>query len=522
MPKLSRPFVVVSAALVMVAATAALPLACDEGVRPLAAEEPTYRDDVAAILDAKCARCHANDAPAAGYRTNGYAGAIGCTAAGKVAVLPADAAPLLLVLARPDHRDFVTGDELAKLTRWVATGAQSVRAGVHPRSFADPRSASGHAAQLRATRYRALTDPGGDTNACTQCHDGAGPRPSDVIAAAPGATSCTTCHTDNGGVIACTTCHGAPGRPFPPRDPCFYPSETKNDVHAAHAAKSPARATGLDCAACHPRPVFGALDGAHTDGYVEVWFDGKTSGREAQWDSASRRCTGTCHDRGGTQPSPAWSAGNAPLDCNSCHTSPPKDHFTGPCSGCHKEANATGTALVAPLLHVNGKVDLGDGSGGCGACHGSGNSPWPSTGAHPAHQAPAGAAPVACETCHAVPGPNDGHPRSAGAAVIRLAGLATRGGRAASYDPATKSCAATYCHDGPGASAVGRAPRWTDGAPARACGSCHSTPPPPPHAQLTACGLSSCHQGITDATGLTITAAGRTVHVNGVVDRAVP
>ena len=423
------------------------------------------------------------------------------------------------MLATPDHKDFATDAERATLTRWVATGAQSTHPGVHPRSFADPRSATGHAAQLRATRYRSLTDAN-DDNACARCHDGAGPRPSGVIASAPGATACTTCHTDDDGVNACTTCHGAPGRPYPPRDPCFYPSDAKSDAHAAHSAPSPARATPLDCAACHPRPLPGQLDGAHTDGYVEVWFDQGVAGREAKFDSSARRCTGTCHDRGGTNPTPTWTSGNPPLDCNSCHASPPKDHFTGPCSSCHEEANATGTALASPRLHVNGKVDIGDGTGGCGACHGTGNSPWPTTGAHPAHQAPAGAAPVACETCHTVPGPNDAHPLRAAPAVVRLAGLATRNAHPATYDPATKTCAATYCHDGPGAAV--KAPRWTDGAPARACGACHSTPPPPPHAQFTSCGLSSCHEGITDTSGLTVTAAGRTVHVNGMVDRSVP
>jgi predicted CxxxxCH...CXXCH cytochrome family protein len=128
--------------------------------------------------------------------------------------------------------------------------------------------------------------------------------------------------------------------------------------------------------------------------------------------------------------------------------------------------------------------------------------------------------PVACETCHAVPGPNDAHPLRAGAATVRLVGLATNDAHPASYDPVTKTCASTYCHDGPGAKVS--APRWDDGEPARACGGCHSTPPPAPHPQLTACGLSSCHQGITDTSGLVLTAAGRTVHVNGLVDRSAP
>ena len=367
--------------LTVLLCAAAQPLGCRGDVRPLA-DEPTYRDDAAAILDARCARCHANGAPAGGFIANTYAGAIGCTASGRSTVLPKDAAALLEILAQPDHRDFVDGDQRAILERWVATDAQSVRAGVHPRSFADPRSPSGHAAVLRASRYRPLTDRE-DVQACARCHDGDGARPDAITA-------------------------------------------------------------------------LGAFDGAHTDGYVEIEFDHAVAGREAQWSESERRCTGTCHDRGGSRPTPTW---------------------------------------------------------------GSGTSPWPKTGAHAAHQAPSSAAAVACETCHAVPGPGDAHPLRAGAAVVRLAGLAMRGGAPPTYDAATKTCAATYCHAGSGASAS--APRWTDGAPARACGSCHATPPPPPHAQSASCGASTCHEGIT-TNALAITPADRPVHVNGQIDRHLP
>ena len=371
--------------------------------------------------------------------------------------------------------------------------------GVHPRSFADPRSPTGHATVLRAARYRALHDPA-DPDACAQCHDGAGPRPANVLFAAPGATECTSCHTEPGGVSACSTCHVAP-----------FASEARNDAHSAHSA--------LDCSTCHPRPAIGDFSGPHADGYVEVWFDQTTSGRAARFDGKSRGCTGTCHDRGGTTPSPIWRSDGPALDCNSCHASPPKAHFTGPCTSCHAEANATGTALTARRLHANGEVDLGDGSGRCGACHGSGDSPWPSTGAHAAHASPTGAAPVACETCHVVPGPNDAHPLRGGAVTARLAGLATKGGRRATYDPATQTCASTYCHEGAGGAV--KAPRWTDPVPVRACGSCHATPPPAPHPQLASCAAASCHAGIT-TDELTISAAGRAVHVNGSIDRRLP
>lgn len=434
-------------------------------------------------------------------------------------MLPSDAAPLTRALERADHREIVTSSERATLIAWVEGGAQGVRPGVHPNRFADPRSPTSHAHALRAARYSPLLDPG-DRDACAHCHEGAGPRPAGITSAAPGATACTSCHAEKEGVNACSTCHGAPGRPFPPSDACFFPDVRKDDVHAAHAAPSKSRSEPLDCSSCHPKPELGTFVGPHGDGHVEVWFDYAVAGREARFDGASRTCAGTCHDRGGSHPGPAWAKLAAPLDCNGCHASPPPAHYPGPCASCHREADAVGTALVAPKLHANGKVDLGDGSGECGACHGSGDSPWPSTGAHGAHANPSAAAPVACETCHVVPGPNDRHPLRAGAVTIRLAGLATRGARPATYDAATKTCAATYCHDGAGANALTRSPRWIDGASARTCGSCHSTPPPAPHPQDATCGSSTCHDGITS--GLTITAAGRAVHVNGLIDRRAP
>ncbi len=503
-----------------------LPFACTGESRPLL-DVPTYRNGVGGILDAKCARCHAGDAPAAGFRVDRYRGTIGCTSSG-------ERVDLARTLDRTDHRGFVTDEERATLVLWAATGTQSVRSGVHPPGFADPRLPTGHAAVLRDARYRPLIDPT-DHDACATCHEGAGARPEGITLTAPGATSCTTCHAESKSAGACSTCHGAPGRDYPPRDPCLFRTVgAQTDPHAAHAAASRSRVDGLECAACHPRPIAtadtlaGVLVGTHGDGYVEVWFDHAVSGRDARFDGAAgKRCTGTCHDRGGSDTTPVWrsnaNANGSGLTCNSCHASPPPAHFSGPCSSCHREANAAGTALIAPRLHINGKVDVGDGSGRCGGCHGSGDDPWPATGAHPAHASPSSAAPVACETCHVVPGPSDPHPARTGDGVasVRLAGLATRGGSPATYDKATQSCASTYCHAGAGASLEGKAPRWNQGASAIVCGACHSTPPPLPHPQSLTCSASACHEGITSS-ATAISAGGRAAHVNGRVDRALP
>lgn len=466
-------------------------------------QAPTYRDGVAELFRAKCAQCHAGPAPAGGWRADSFAGAVGCVASGASAIAPVDGqrALILAALARPDHASLLSPEERASLERWLAVGAPSTRGGAHPASFFDPRSPDSHGSFLRAKRYQPMLNAG-DDDACGRCHEGVPAKPGGFAFAAPGATSCTACHDEPGGTFACGTCHGAPGKLFPPRDPCFHPEAATDRAHPAHAGPSASRADGLPCSACHPQPAASDLGGTHTNGRVEVWFDYALAGREARFDPATKKCAGTCHAHGGARPEVAWS--DAPMKCNDCHGAPPPDHYRGSCTSCHREANANGTELVSPKLHVNGRVDLGDGSGRCGACHGQGDSPWPSTGAHPAHAVPSDAKPVACETCHEVPGPGDRHPVGRGGAAVRLSGMAISGGSRATYDASTKSCASTYCHAGAGASVP--APRWTDGPSARACGACHAAPPPPPHSPSTAC--EQCHGPRTKAT-----------HVDGFVTR---
>lgn len=429
-------------------------------------------------------------------------------------------APILTALDRPDHAGFASADERATLRQWLAAGARSRREGVHTAGFTDPRSPESHGAFLRARRYRPMLDVT-DADACGRCHDGAPARPPGVSAAAE-ATACTTCHTEPAGPLGCGTCHGGPGRAYPPRDPCFFPADPPSPAHAAHAGGSPSREGGLACSTCHPTPTSGEPAGAHANTHVEVWLD-PTFGRTGAFDPTTKRCTDTCHARGGARPTPSWITGEARMGCGDCHESPPSRptaHYAGACTSCHSEANATGAGLTASRLHLNGVVDLGDGSGACGACHGRGADPWPSTGAHAAHARPSGAAPVACETCHEVPVPGAGarHPRGGGA-TVRLSGLAIRGGRRAAWDPATKTCAGTYCHEG--ANARAPAPRWTDGPAAATCGACHAIPPPAPHAASATCSSAGCHVGTTAPDGA-LTPAGKAVHVNGSVDSRVP
>lgn len=464
-------------------------------------------------MQAQCAACHGPARAEAGFRVDSYLATIGCLDDGRPATVqaPPALAPLAAVLERADHRTYLGAEDRAAVLRWLALGAPAGR-GVHEAAFVDPRSPDSHGAFLRARRYRPML-AADDPARCATCHEGTGQAMS--TAAAPGATACTTCHGEPEGVRACSTCHGTAGAAFPPRNSCFFPGDARGS-HAAHVQPGPVRTVGLACATCHPTPTApGDFALAHGDGVVEVWLDRGAAGNAATFDAATQQCAVACHAQGGARPKPAW--GEAAMTCVDCHGSPPEGHLVGACSGCHAEANADGTSLRDPVLHLNGRVDLGDGSGTCSSCHGHSGDPWPTSGAHQAHAHPAAAAPVACATCHDVPGPGAPHPRG-GPAAVRLSGLAASSARRPTYDAATKSCAGTYCHAGSGGAAT--VPRWDQGNSAVACGSCHAAPPPAPHVQLASCGGSSCHEGSTTGPNA-LSPAGAARHVDGRIDRGL-
>jgi predicted CxxxxCH...CXXCH cytochrome family protein len=343
-----------------------------------------------------------------------------------------------------------------------------------------------------------------DAEACGRCHAGAPATPAGVTSSAPGAPSCTACHSQPGGPLACTTCHGDP---------------PTTGAHAAHLGPS-ASARGFACATCHPTPGAGVLGGTHGNGSVEVVFDASVVTPEASYDATTSACAVSCHDRGGARARPTWSDA-APMTCADCHGSPPASHFPGACNACHVEANAGGTALSGGRLHMNGRVDLGDGSGTCAACHGADGDPWPRTNAHPAHESPAVTAPVACASCHPVPsavldpGHLDGH------AQVAFAGRAVDRGARPAWDGAT--CVSVACHGAGLVDPPAIVPAWTDSShAASACGACHGIPPSQ-HTPSTSCDRSICHGSEIDrhADGsLSIATSGRALHIDGTIEAA--
>jgi predicted CxxxxCH...CXXCH cytochrome family protein len=357
-----------------------------------------------------------------------------------------------------------------------------------------------------------MLDPD-DPGACGRCHEGSPAHPGDVAHPAPGAPACSTCHAEPGGPLACTTCHGSgPGK--------AYPAGT----HAAHVEPSKANAAGIACATCHPMPGAAAvIGGSHGNGSVDVVFDVKRTGAEASWDAAKQACAVGCHDQGGTRPRPTWSD-TVPIACGDCHGAPPARHYPGVCTTCHREANATGTALAGGPMHMNGQVDLGDGSAKCGACHGGDpndrGNPLPATDAHGAHANPTLTVPVACGDCHAVPQDIHAPGHMDGRVGVTLAGRALDRSSVPTYDAAASSCAGVACHGAGLVDPPAIVPAWRDtSGAASACGACHPTPPSM-HTPSTSCDRSVCHGAeVRRANGvLSITDFGKSLHVNGVTD----
>jgi predicted CxxxxCH...CXXCH cytochrome family protein len=450
-----------------------------------------------------------------------FLGTIACVAPSNApATLPPDPrAPILAALDTSPHVGLLSAVERATLTSWVEGGTPAFQAAAHDPSIIDPRAPGFHGTLLRAIRWSSMLDPG-DPDACGRCHDGAPVRPNGVTMAAPGAPSCTSCHDQPGGVLACSTCHGDGATDYPPRDPCFFPGDVAG-AHAVHVESSPIRAAGLPCSTCHPVPGNPVIGGLHGDGIVEVTFDPTLVPGAPSYDRSTGACAVYCHEQGGAKPLVTWTEAPSPVGCGDCHGSPPSGHYLGPCTGCHAEANATGTSLSPGPLHLNGKVDLGNGSGQCGACHGTGESPWPTTAAHPAHQTPTLTAALACANCHVVPTEILDPVHLDGTVHVVFSGLATARGAAPAWDGT--QCTNVACH-GANLADPAAVPAWDDTSGAQAkCGACHGIPPSQ-HTASASCNRSDCHGGevTLDSNGAPlISESGKTLHIDGIIEPAL-
>ena len=514
----------------VVASLALSALTCT-GERDSSPVSPVYRSDVDKILTERCATCHSGDLPKGGWNATTYLGAIACVDPTKaVAVLPPDGtAPILRALDDSTHKNLPsapTEAERARLVAWVSGGSPAFPGTAHPPGIIDPRSPAFHGKLLRDERWAPMMDAK-NPMACGRCHEGApSGRPDKVVGTAPGATDCRTCHTDTNGPLACATCHGDGPRAAPPRNLCFFPGDAdRAGAHVAHVNPGPNHGVGLPCSTCHaapnPNDPASILTGTHANGAVEIVFDPGVV-KEGSYDPQTKTCTVSCHHRGGTRPIVTWKD-QGPLDCNSCHTAPPQPHYTGKaCTFCHHEANATGTALSPGPLHVNGKVDLGDGSGKCGACHGTGDDPWPTVGAHPAHKNPKVTTPLDCTSaCHLVPAQlhDPAVPSHLNGTIdLVFGGHALDRGSSPQWNGT--SCTNVGCH-GTGLMAKPPVtPVWTD-PKTGACGTCHALPPESIHTPNTNCDRVECHGSEIERDPLNapvISTSGKTLHINGLID----
>ncbi|MDF1565163.1 MAG: cytochrome c3 family protein [Deltaproteobacteria bacterium] len=363
-------------------------------------------------------------------------------------------------------------------------------------------------------------------------------------------TDCESCHPDaaagqtfstpsehvDGTVqlvpLACNTCHGSASSDAPPVDAAgdTVTSDTGVGAHQSHLGASGWHREVV-CADCHQVPT-AWTDAGHVDTPLPAELTwgalAAADGATATWAAGS--CDNYCHGQtlltGGSDTTPAWTTvDGSQAACGTCHGLPP----AGPhpavdpadCSGCHP---FTGTTPDAPASHIDGVVDL---SLSCNSCHGSatndappsdtnGNTATtdPGVGAHQSHVDgdTSWHAPIACEECHLVPAAYDdaGHLDSALPAETVWGSTATADGASPTY--AGGDCT-NYCHGETLGGGSETTPTWTtvDGSQA-ACGSCHGTPPPFPHANRSDC--EACHPDA--GPGMTFTDPAS--HVDGTVD----
>ncbi|HEY5946505.1 MAG TPA: CxxxxCH/CxxCH domain-containing protein, partial [Kofleriaceae bacterium] len=341
-------------------------------------------------------------------------------------------------------------------------------------------------------------------------------------------------HLDVVNTAACDSCHGAAGQSAPPKDTAGNTATTFRGVgaHAQHMAAGSTWHAPLDCVQCHKVPA-GINDQGHIDTPLpaEIVFD-SFAGAGA-WNGAA--CSNTyCHGggasplKGGARTSPIWTqVDGTQSQCGSCHGAPPPapHPVDSDCGKCHPTMiSGNNTKIAYPALHIDGKVDVNTDQA-CDTCHGSnGNFAPPKdttggmttdligVGAHRNHMDPSTwRKQIACTDCHRVPGAVTaiGHIDSPLPAELTFSTLA--GG--AAWNGST--CANTYCHGATLGGGTSTNPVWTNvNGTQGQCGSCHGTPPPPPHPVDSDCG--KCHDTMTSGMGLVITDPAR--HIDGNLD----
>ena len=504
----------------------------------------SWKQEVAASLKENCASCHGGSTPAGGLDTASYLAVLGGGTTPVRTIAGDTGSPLLKVLAKETasaaHQG-ITDSVREQLRTWVVDcNASYLRSVYHQGGILNPDDPQQqfHGALLKATGYK--------LSSCTGCHG-------EDLAGGKSQVSCLTCHAQ--GVNTCATCHA--------RLPAAHRAHTQGTTQGRSFA----------CSECHPQPRSGLelghsaeLDGSARTAPVRIEFGVLANmtpahgvrSAPASFDEASRQCSNVyCHgavlgDATSLNVTPAWSGSADEATCGTCHGVPPGKHDPKltRCVLCHNRTVTDSRKIVLGGLHVNGKSELGDGSGTCSACHGYvGSNPFQDllgqtdssgfgVGAHRAHVNATHklSAPIPCVECHGnVAITTDGsrhavtglgvnlYPAGSGAKLSKLEGAQPV------WDRVSGRCSATYCH-GSGSklltdlsSGVNRTPAWTASSQA-SCGSCHGIPPKDANhtATMRLADCATCHAKTIDGSG-TILFTGpagsqTTTHLNGVSD----
>ena len=505
-----------TAALAVALAAAAGAPACGDEPAPAAV---TFAD-VAPVLAARCAGCHGVPG-AGGFDVASPRGLLGCTADGRSV---RQGAPWRSRAARRGARPRRPPRRRERRRARGAGGVGGSGRAAHPRRRAccalptrgrrtgTPRSFGETATRRYARRNHA--------DACGVCHGGA-------VASVPAPTPAP-------GAVVHDVPHGPAGR-----SPAGRATATGPRLPAARSVlRRPRRGSGGSARAPRegdrrgPRLRLRRLPSDPRAGPLRrsprrrarrgLARRERVAGAGARWDAATRTCTGTCHARGALGPwwVGAWARESGAATATARPRRVTSGRLSGSCRGVAtpRPTRAASRSPVGPL-HLNGRVDVGDGSGRLRRVPRRGRRPVAPNGGAPrarrAHRRRARAlrdVPRAARRWRRASfGSRPGARRARGARG--------QGGSRARYDAASGSCAETYCHAGSGGTRT--SPRWTDGSAGATCTACHGAPPPPPHAARGTCGEAGCHAGATTETGA-IAPAWAAVHVNGVVDRAAP
>lgn len=378
------------------------------------------------------------------------------------------------------------------------------------------------------------TEPRSSEQTCGTCH---GLPPG---APHPNSSACPVCHQNVradlsfvapelhvDGVVQvveplCSACHGDPDRFAPPPDTLGNTRTTASGVgaHARHLNPDGAFRP-IACQVCHQVPER-STDTGHLDTPLpaELAFSGIATqhSRTPGFDSDAGTCSETwCHTPGRARAdSPSWTSQQGPLPCTGCHGMPPElphPQLTD-CSICHGEVIGSGEAILDPMRHIDGTIDVLDPERlSCTACHGA-ETPAPppdlqgetretqaGVGAHAIHlRGSDRARAVACPECHRVPETVGaaGHLDDDSPAEVVFSGPARAFGARPVYSEGV--CSNTFCHGdsfvaGLDSGGTLTRPSWTrvDGTQAE-CGTCHGLPPPPPHPANRDC--SGCHENV--------------------------